>query len=197
MRFKLVAFALLVGLWVSPASADKTTWNGCGVGGQLGMASGLVDFGGPVGIGSAAPAIGSTIFCDARFGQFVAGLEASYDWFQGDLKTVGIKNDLTLGGRAGFLVNSETLLYAHLGWSQVDTSLAGKIEGYKIGPGVELKLPNAPVYLDLRYAYASYDVSTLAPGLAAETHTFRFGAKIKFGPGGFSSPFETTAKGLK
>lgn len=187
MRIKAIAFALGLGLLAAPANANKTTWNGCGVGGNMGFTSGLIDSGGPIGIGSNGPALGVIAFCDARVNNLVVGAEASYDWFYGNLSDIGLKTDLTLGGRAGVLLNSETLLYGHLGWSQIDTDF-GKYNGYKFGPGIELKLPNTPIYLDARYSYASYDVSV--PGVNAETHTFRFGAKLKFGPGGFSSPFE-------
>ncbi len=191
LRFKSYLWTLLaLAAFAAPAQAEsKSKWSGCGVGGQLGMTAAQLDMGGPVGLGSAGPAIGVTAFCDVRFNQFVTGVEASYDWNYGDLKTVGVKNDLSLGGRAGFLLNSETLLYGHLNWSQIDTDF-GKFNGYKMGPGLEVKLPGTPVYLDARYSYASYDVGSIAPGVNAETHTFRFGAKLKFGPGGFSSPFD-------
>ena len=186
MKIKLVLAALAGLLFSMPqASANGKTWNGCGVGGNLGMAAGMISAGGPIGIGSSGPAIGVTGFCDVRYSNFVVGAEANYDWFYGDLSTLGVKNDLTLGGRAGLLMNPETLLYGHLGWSQIDTS-AGKFNGYKIGPGVEFKLPGTPLYGDARYSYASYD--TKAPGIDAEVHTFRFGLKLKFGPGGFDNP---------
>lgn len=188
---------MALGLMASavPGHAAGKTWNGCGVGGNLAMTAGMLDAGGPIGIGSTGPAIGVTAFCDVRYSNFVVGAEANYDWFYGNLSTLGVKNDLTLGGRAGALINSETLLYGHLGWTQIDTDF-GKFTGYKVGPGIEFKLPGTPLYVDARYSYASYDVGSMAPGINAETHTFRFGAKFKFGPEGFSSPFadEPTAK---
>lgn len=191
MKVKVIVLAGLMALGLAlPAQAGSKTWNGCGVGGNLGYASGLVDAGGPVGIGSTGPAIGVTGFCDARWSSFVAGLEASYDWFYGDLSSVGVNTDLTLGARAGALINSETLLYGHIGWSQIDTDF-GKFDGYKFGPGVEFKLPGTPLYGDARYSYANYD--TGVTGVNAEVHTFRFGVKLKFGPGGFEQPFAPVA----
>jgi len=188
MKFKMLVLAAMVAIGFSApeASASGRTWSGCGVGGNLGMTAGQVSAGGPIGIGSSGPAIGVTGFCDVRYSNFVVGAEANYDWFYGDLSTLGVNNDLTLGGRAGFLTNGETLLYGHLGWTQIDTTL-GKFNGYKIGPGIEFKLPGTPLYGDMRYSYASYDTKT--PGIDAEVHTFRFGVKLKFGPGGFDKPF--------
>lgn len=187
MKFKMLVLAAMVAIgFSSPSWASGRTWSGCGVGGNLGMTAGQVSAGGPIGIGSSGPAIGVTGFCDVRYSNFVVGAEANYDWFYGDLSTLGVNNDLTLGGRAGFLTNGETLLYGHLGWTQIDTTL-GKFNGYKIGPGIEFKLPGTPLYGDMRYSYANYDTKT--PGIDAEVHTFRFGVKLKFGPGGFDKPF--------
>lgn len=187
MKLKLMVLTALAVIGLStPSFASGKTWNGCGVGGNLGMTVGMISAGGPIGAGSTGPAIGVTGFCDVRYSNFVAGVEASYDWFYGDLSTLGVKNDLTLGGRAGALINPEVLVYGHLGWTQIDTDF-GKFNGYKIGPGIEFKLPGTPLYGDARYSYASYDAKT--PGIDAEVHTFRFGVKLKFGPGGFDSPF--------
>lgn len=187
MRLKMLVLAAVAAVgFSSPSWASGRTWNGCGVGGNLGMAAGMISAGGPIGIGSTGPTIGVTGFCDVRYSNFVAGVEANYDWFYGDLSTLGVNTDLTLGGRAGALLNSEALVYGHLGWTQIDTSL-GKFNGYKLGPGIEFKLPGTPLYADARYSYAVYD--TKVPGIDAETHTFRFGVKLKFGPGGFEKPF--------
>lgn len=192
MRLKMLVLAAVAAIgFASPSWAAGKTWNGCGIGGNLGMAAGMVSAGGPIGIGSSGPAIGVTGFCDVRYSNFVVGAEANYDWFYGDLSTLGVNTDLTLGGRAGFLLNSEALVYVHLGWSQIDTDL-GKFNGYKIGPGMEFKLPGTPLYADARYSYADYD--TKVPGVDAEVHTFRFGVKLKFGPGGFNAPFAEEPK---
>lgn len=187
MRLKMLVLAAVAVIGFSSVGhASGRTWNGCGVGGNLGYSAGMIDAGGPIGIGSTGPAIGVTGFCDARFSSFVAGVEASYDWFYGDLSTLGVNTDLTIGARAGALINSETLLYGHIGWTQIDTDF-GKFDGYKLGPGIEFKLPGTPLYGDARYSYANYD--TGITGVNAEVHTFRFGVKLKLGPGGFEQPF--------
>ena len=42
------------------------------------------------------------------------------------------------------------------------------------------------MYLDLRYTYANYDISDMAPpGVDASTHSVRLELNVKFGPGMF------------
>ena len=183
------ALALIVGS--QPASAQ---WTGCGAGVHGGLHTAALDVS-PITIGSSGQAAGLSVNCDYRMQAFVAGVFAEYDWIFGDTKTLGAKTDLTLGGRLGVLINQGSLLYTHAGWSRVDLG-GGDIDGWKLGLGNEFRIPNSPLYLDLRYTYAHYDTKDLlgpgAPDVVA--NEFRVGVNVKFGPGmfgGAGNRFET------
>lgn len=190
-RLTISAFAALAALaFCEPAKAQ---WTGCGAGVHGGLVVGALDVPGPIDIGSNGQAAGVSINCDYRMNVFVAGAFAEYDWIFGDLKTVGVKNDTTFGGRLGILINAGSLLYTHAGWSRLNTTI-GDIDGWKLGLGNEFRVPNSPMYLDLRYTYSRYDISDFAPpGIDANTQTFRVGLNLKFGPGMFGKgPLFTT-----
>jgi len=187
---KLAKHTILVGpaiaglLVLAPPAAAQ--WTGCGAGVHGGLVSGHLDIGAPIGIGSEGQAAGVSLNCDYKMNAFVAGAYAEYDWVFGDLKTVGVNTDTTLGGRLGVLINAGSLLYVHAGWSRLDVSGLDAINGWKVGLGNEFRVPNSPLYLDLRYSYADYDVKDiLGPIPDAHAHTFRLGLNVKFGPGMF------------
>ena len=172
--------AMLLG--ISPAAAQ---WTGCGAGIHGAMANANLTAGGPIGISSQGQTAGVEVNCDYKAQAFVFGAFVEYDKVFGDLEKLGVKTDLTVGGRAGILFNAHSLLYLHGGWTQLD--VGPKLDGIKLGLGNEFRIPNSPIYMDLRYTYAIYDVQDLgAPSTVdANAHIFRLGAKLKFGPGMF------------
>lgn len=186
MKLKLnILAAAFAAMAFFPGSAGAQ-WTGCGAGVHGGVLAGQVDNGGPIGIGSQGQAAGVSVNCDYRMQAFVAGAFAEYSWIFGDLETVGVEKDLTLGGRLGVLVNQGSLLYVHAGWSRLDIGGGGDVDGWKIGLGNEFRIPNSPMYLDLRYTYSDYDISDMAPpGVDASAHSVRLGLNLKFGPGMF------------
>ena len=172
---------------VSPTPA-KAQFSGCGAGvfggGTIGTAS-ISSF--PVSASSEGFAPGVTAECGWKFGSLYLGGGAEYSWQYGDLETF-VKNDLTIFAKAGVVVTNTTMIYAHAGWSQLDT-IGPKIDGWKVGLGSETKLGSTPLYLDLRYSYAVYDADDISPGLGSvvdlNSHNFRVGLNLKFGPGMF------------
>ncbi len=208
----LAAFALvLVGFWATSAkAADKgkpaasasdvpymppaaTGWTGCGVGVHAGRTNadtatdlGIPGF--PINIGANGTKAGGEVYCDANFGVFLVGAFVSYDWVWGDLHTLGVDNDLTVGGRAGVLVSQSALVYGHAGWSQIGASGpaakagADNADGIKVGAGIEVKVPNAPFFLDLRYTHVMYD-SAFKVGkmpIDVDADEIRLGLRYKF-----------------
>lgn len=179
MKKVMMAALALLGMTVAgPAMAQQ----GCGVGVLAGYTMGQVDTGGPIGIGSQGQKIGAQVSCDVRMGTYmVAGAFASYEAFLGNIKTVGLKDEWNLGGRVGVLAHPGTLVYGHASWSHVSTDLVGSVDGWKLGPGIEVALPNTPLTLDLRVAYGTYDK---VGGMPIEAHTteaklilsYKFGA---------------------
>ena len=186
MRKQIATFALVVGSLFAPAIA-QAQWNGCGGGIYGAFLDGNVEIASPVSLSAQGQKAGVTLNCDAKLQAFVLGAEVDYGKVLGDLHDLGVKTDLTLTGRFGVLINQGSLLYAHAGWSRLDTDF-GKMDGWKLGLGNEFRVPNSPVYLDLRYTYASYDLKDLipsAPNTDTFSHEFRLGLKVKFGPGMF------------
>lgn len=165
------------------------SWTGCGVGGRLGWMDGVSD---PVqqgiGYGTTGEKVGISGFCDFRFAgsPFVVGAEASYDWMFGDIKTAGVGSELGLGGRAGMLINSGSLVYGYAGWSRLDSETnpfsSGKTaNGWKVGPGIELRLNNTPLFIDARVTYGTY--STAFVGSDLHSYDAMVSLKYKFGMG--------------
>ena len=201
LKFKHISVAgvaLFAALSFASSNA-QAQWTGCGVGAFAGITSGLVSTGGPVGLGADGPQAGGLINCDYRAGAFVMGAEASYMYFFGDLDKLGLNNDWTLTGRLGVLVNPQSLLYAHVGWGQLDVDVLGKVNHWGVGFGNEFRIPNSPLYFDMRYAYLTYDVDKWSPTLDANAHQVWAILKLKFGPGAFGGkgPVFDTETGKK
>ena len=185
MKRMIISLAVALGA-VGFLGEAQAQWTGCGAGVHGGLVAGQVDAGGPIGIGSQGHTAGVSLNCDYRMQVFVVGAFADYSWMFGDLKTVGVEKDLTLGGRLGVLINSGSLLYVGAGWTQLSLSGGGDVDGWKILLGNEFRIPNSPLYLDLRATYASYDLSDMAPpGVDASGLSARAGFNVKFGPGMF------------
>ena len=154
-----------------------------GAGVHGGLMVGELNNGGPVSISSSGQLAGVSAMCDFRYNNVVIGAFVDYSWVFGDLEKIGINNDLTVGGRLGFIPSGTgTLLYLHAGWTQLDTDIE-KFNGVKLGLGSETRLASTPFFLDLRYAYVMYDIDKVAPpGVDANSHTVRLGLNFKFEP---------------
>ena len=160
--------------------AGAKSWTGCGVGVGANWTAGLVDYPGPVNMGAESSSISGRILCDMQIQGFVFGGFVDYGRFFGDLKTIGVEADLSVGGRAGVIMGG-ALLYGHMAWTQIDTT-GGKADGWKWGPGVELKLPDQPVFLSFEYRRALYEAPLGSPFDVAANE---YGATViyKFGLG--------------
>ncbi len=180
------ATAVVLGLLtmaIFSAPAAKA-WTGCAFGGFGTHVAGLaVDSGDPYGYGANGQVMGVLVGCDIKFNQkFVAGAEVAYGWVSGDLGTLGIDTDLTITGRAGWLVTPAALLYGHGGWARLEGG-GDHINGYKFGAGAELKVPENPIYIDLRYSRGIWDVPGIPSTVDVTSDEFRVGLKFKFGAG--------------
>jgi hypothetical protein len=164
---------------VAVAAAPANPWSGCGLGAHAGFLVGALDFGAPVKIGADGPAFGVDASCDMQMGRGVIGIAVNYSWLHGDLKSVGINAEYGVAGRAGYLIWPSLLAYIKAGWSRVDTD-GGDVDGYKVGGGMEVRLPDAPIFIALEYQRGFYaDVLGLT-GLDAETHTVVLRTTYKF-----------------
>lgn len=184
-----LAAGLVVGCQAPSAHAQ---WTGCGVGAMGIVTSGLVTDGGPVGLGVIGPSAGGLIDCNYRTGAFVVGGEASYRIFMGDLDKIGLKSEYGATGRLGVLVSPTSLLYAHGGYFWNDSDF-GNFNSWKIGLGNEFRVPNSPIYLDLRASYVTHDLGDIHPSLVQlDSNALEVMAAIKFrfGPGAFGGKGE-------
>ncbi len=193
---KIRTLAIAVGVFFLSIGSAAAQWTGCGAGagGAFQMVeaapSGLPL---PIGLGFQGEKAGLTLNCDYRMQAFVLGGEVNYDWFFGDANTVGAKDELSVMGRLGVLTSPANLLYVTAGWGRTDFNpsfipTSFKVDSWKIGIGDEFRIPNSPMYLDLRATYSRYDETDLKiPSGVLQIDSLEAGArlKIKFGPGMF------------
>ena len=96
---------------------------------------------------------------DQQFGRVVGGVFGEYNWSG----ISGHDGQWGLGARAGFLVNSNTLLYALAGYSQTEYDFGFKKQtfgGAMVGGGVEVALTKN-VFVGAEYSHAFYGKETL------------------------------------
>lgn len=170
----IVAASLIV-----PAKAHA--WSGCGAGVHGSFVVGEADFGAPINISSNGQMAAASLNCDVRFNAIVLGAEVAYGFLFGDLEKLGAERDLAVTGRFGVLVSPTAMPYLHLGWTQLDTT-AGNMDGLRGGVGLEARISDSPLYLDLRYSYTKYDDDLFPASIDVSSHMVSLGLKFKFGP---------------
>jgi hypothetical protein len=177
--------AMLIVIVAHPAKAAERSWSGCfgGVFGGYVVGSAMPD-GSPVGLASNGQEAGVAGGCDWQSGKMVIGGEVSYAWMFGKLNDLGVDNDLTFTGKAGYLIAPSTQLYAHAGWSRLTGSGFDHVDGWKAGLGSQYRLPDSNMFLDARWTHDFIKESDLGvSGVKIATDAFRIGLNIKFGPG--------------
>ena len=177
----IVAISTLLIAKVTPAHA----WSGCGVAAHGGHGSTELGFGGPVSASVKGQLPGASALCDLAIGQsIVVGAFAGAEKAFGDLDDfLGVNHAWDVGMRAGFLIHPSVLLYGHAAWTRMDISLLGSVDGWKWGPGLEVKLPASNWSFDMRYQISDMDIGTAFPGLEMEGRTVRLGLVYKIGGG--------------
>lgn len=186
IKYAIVGLAAFAAFGASAARSDAQ-WIGCGVGVGGSILFGELSAGGPVGLGTNGQKAGGTFNCDYRMQAFVVGAEINYDWAFGDIETLGVKTDLSVLGRLGVLTSSANLLYVGAGWGQTD--VGPRIDSWRIALGDEFRIPNSPMYMDLRATYIRYDESDAGLPGSVKLESLEAGArlKFKFGPGMFGN----------
>jgi hypothetical protein len=118
---------------------------------------------------------------NVQSGKLVFGPEVSYGWIFGELNDNGNDNILNVGGRAGVLANDNLLFYGHASWSRLYTGI-GNVDGWQVGPGLEMKIPGTKLSLDFRYAYGQWDVPDYAcfEDIESTSHAVLAGIKLNF-----------------
>jgi outer membrane immunogenic protein len=110
---------------------------------------------------------------DRQYGRFVVGVFFNYDFtnIKTDLNSFGsqvtatLSDSWTFGGRAGYVVNMDTLVYVLGGYTQANFDLPLGLHGdnptgYTVGGGIETKL-GGPWSLKGEYRFTRFDTQTL------------------------------------
>lgn len=163
-----------------PGATPKSAWTGLGVGVYGSMIDADITFS-PITLGSDGNEAGVSLSYDVAMGAFLIGAGFEYGRVFGDLNTIGVDGAMALYGRAGVFATPSTLIYLRLGRSRLDTA-AGDLDGWQWGPGIEAKMPSAPLFLRLEHLMGTYDLSDIGgpKGLDADTGVTRFGVTYKF-----------------
>ena len=160
-------------------AAPSNPWTGCGIGAFGGFLQGALDTSSPVNVGSEGSVFGITGNCDYQNGSAVLGVFAREGWAFGDIKTLGAHTDLTLGGRAGYLVWPSTLVYGLVAWDRISAA-PGNLNGYKLGGGVEINLRDSPIFWDVVRVERGFYSNALGSGLDVDTTTVTSAITWKF-----------------
>lgn len=196
----------------SPVAARS--WSGCYAGAMVGygvskdkasLALSGVDVVTIDGLGSSGAVGGVKGGCDVQMGKIVAGLFGEASWHSQEFSVssplggglegnVGLDMSWAIGGRLGYLVNQQTLVYAMAGYTQAQFSdmsatqggtAIGSVsvpdaKGWMVGLGTEMALTDK-LGLDLSYTYSHLDrvdvpiVTNVAIGFEPEVHQVRAG----------------------
>lgn len=184
-----LAAGIVVGCQAPSAHAQ---WTGCGVGALGAFTAAVATEGDPIGLGTIAPSAGALVNCDYKAGAFVIGGEATYRYFMGDMKQIGFNTDWGVNGRVGVLLSPTSLLGVRGGWGQIDTDY-GNLSNWRVGLFNEFRIPNSPIYLDLRADYVTYNLGDLNHHLdTVDANALEVGIalKVKLGPGAFGGKGE-------
>lgn len=214
-----IIVAIAVGLLadINFARADSSKWTGCyvGAGGAYSMAA--VDTSAAYkgatqldvnGLSLQGVGLYGKVGCDVELvPHIVIGAFGTYDWYSnadfsvsvpaGDVVKASLDKGWTIGGRAGYLVTRETLVYALAGYTQAEMSditspLGGfkpistpTLKGYVLGGGVDIALQKG-WFLQAEYTFAQYDKVNIplstnwSLGLEPDVQTVRAGLAYKF-----------------
>jgi outer membrane immunogenic protein len=94
---------------------------------------------------------------DVQFGKIVAGVEAGVD-------NVLDRRNIAVAGRLGYAANEGVLLYTKVGYSNWKPLANRKLEGLRIGAGVEAKLLG-PVFGTVEYRHTDFGAVKTNGGL--------------------------------
>lgn len=180
------AIIAVMTLAIFSAHEAKAQWTGCAIGGFGGHGAVTSNSGD----GISGHLAGVSVGCDLKIERFVVGAEASYGWIFGDLKKEGAATQMDVMARAGFLVTPAALLYAHGGWGRMDAG-SEHVNAWKAGLGSEFKVPERPLFLDLRWTHGFWDDT--GPD-TVRSDEFRLGFKIKLGPDFMPAPEPAVGK---
>lgn len=202
MRTKFIAAtaALLAGTaFAAPAFAQSTDASFTGPRAEAVVGWDHVEDGSVYDASKDGAVYGGAIGYDFQAGSAVLGVEGEVTGattrerdtgvlVAGDSLRVKAGRDLYVGGRVGFTVGGNALIYAKGGYTNArintrytspttNIDVSDDIDGWRLGAGAEVKL-NDKVYLKGEYRYSKYDDSD--SGIDARRHQVVGGVGIRF-----------------
>ncbi|MGO9543940.1 MAG: outer membrane protein [Rhodomicrobium sp.] len=173
----------------APVYAPAASWTGFYVGVGIGGGSATDDLKGSLtknnidpsleinGLGGEGVVGTVEVGYDRQFGRFVGGIFFDYDFtsVSSDIKlsapnfnykaTFDLDDSWSVGGRFGYLINNETLLYGLVAYTQGDFGVPAGLsnptrDGYTLGGGLETRLGGA-WFLKGEYRYTQLSTETL------------------------------------
>jgi outer membrane immunogenic protein len=218
MKKLMMAMAAL-GLMTGTAQAAGGSWTGCslGVAGGVSIDKSVNSLTAPGiavtvdGLGADGHVLALGAGCDYQLDRIVVGLFGDYDFGKTEFLTTAafgpvtanisaaIRDNWTIGARAGFLATPDTLMYGLVGWTNARTddialttnagfNLAltpGKLDGMTLGGGIETRLSKS-VSTKIEYRYTQFDkvdmpvFAGLNLGQENDMHTVRVGLNWRF-----------------
>lgn len=204
MKKSILALALTSVFIATPAFAqDATPFTGPYVGGVLGLDSVELESDGLEG-SDKGTLYGGVIGYDMNLGGFIVGVEGEYTESEvsesqrniltaGDEGRLSAGRDLYAGARLGFQIDPSAMLYVKGGYTNAKASLSyddnagnafsesDKLDGYRVGGGLEASSNNMFVRLEYRYSdYGKYETSTVVPNIDTSRHQGVVMAGIRF-----------------
>ena len=195
---RLALIAVCAAFLALPAHASDhgaPSFSGCYVGVHAGVTSQSVDVdvGGTniVTLGLDGTFIGGQGGCDVQMDRVVVGAYGEFNLYQADEDTLVIPLNIeidrkwSLGGRAGLLINDQTLLYAKIAWTKASGE-NNDLTGWDMGGGLEIaNVFGSNLALQLDYTFTAWYDEDNAFGFAgvesdATQHSGRVGMLYKF-----------------
>lgn len=133
----------------------------------------------PISLGSTAYTVGGALSAGMQFGSIVVEGFGEYGFVYGDLRDIGgVDRQYAAGGRLGYLVNPQTMIYAVGAKSWIETD-AGTVDGWQYGGGVQYRIGNSQWFGRAEYRHGEYDTKDILC-VDAVTDTVTVGLTYKF-----------------
>ena len=191
MKKSILALAVTSVFVATPAFAqDATPFTGPYVGGVLGVDSVELESNGLDG-NDKGTIYGGVIGYDMNLGGVIVGLEGEYTESEasesqrniltaGDKASLNAGRDLYAGARVGYQIDPNAMLYVKGGYTNA-FSVSDKLDGYRVGGGLEASANNMFVRLEYRYSdYGKYETSSLVPNIDTSRHQGVVMAGLRF-----------------
>ena len=204
MKKSILALAVTSVFVATPAFAqDATPFTGPYVGGVLGVDSVELESNGLDG-NDKGTIYGGVIGYDMNLGGVIVGLEGEYTESEasesqrniltaGDKASLNAGRELYAGARVGYQIDPNAMLYVKGGYTNAKAklsyddnagnafSVSDKLDGYRVGGGLEASANNMFVRLEYRYSdYGRYETSSLVPNIDTSRHQGVVMAGLRF-----------------